>query len=215
MKNKCDVAPLGVPDWSAIDNMEDAPAAASLRAILARLEGVEEVTFAVRGWALKIIKERRLYAMDVDIEVGSSFMGMNRWIEQMHPKHHRYYKEALAAAENLPDIPFADFAAMPRCNIKLLEKSSSGVRTLPEVIKAAKVMPEKELREKLNGQHGQHLESAETLKLTYSDGEMKEVKTCLARKAGLQELSPDDYAGALLGWCIDDNTEENGEHNVS
>ena len=152
-----ETSPLQTPDWFAIGLLQPGAAATALRAILARVEGVEEWTFAVRGWAFRIIKERSLFKFDIDLEMGRPFESMNRWIEQMHPKHHRYYKESLAAAENLPDIPFADFAAMPRCNIKQLEKVSSSVRILPEVLKAAKSMPEKAFVEKMNREHSQHL----------------------------------------------------------
>jgi hypothetical protein len=49
---------------------------------------------------------------------------------------------------------------MKRCNIQQLKQTSSSVRVLPEVIEAAKKLPEKELVAKLNTEHDQHLETA-------------------------------------------------------
>jgi hypothetical protein len=75
------------------------------------------------------------------------------------------------------------------------------------VIEAAKTETAKELRRKLNTDHGQHLESPETLKLTYPSGDMASVKTYLGWVAGKAELKPDDYPGALLYLAISENEE--------
>ena len=149
---------IPAPDWDALEVSPMEVAAGALRAILARLQGIEERTFAMRGRALLIIKERQLYKLDLDLEVGRPFESMDRWLKAMHPRHHRYYQESLTAAENLREMAFEDFAALPRCNVKQLEKTSSNVRILPDVIEAAKNLPEREFVAKLNKTYDQHLE---------------------------------------------------------
>ena len=195
------------PDWLALKTGPAEGAAEALRYLVEQMKGVEEYTFAVRGWAFRIYEGRELYKLDIDPRVDLPYASMNSWLEGEYPKHARYYKEAWAAAKALQDIPFNDFAAMPRVNIKLLEKASSGLSKMPDVVEAAKTMPEKEFRAKLNIEHHQHIEEFETLKLTYPAGDMASVKTYLSRKAGLLELAPDDYTGALLAIAIDDNME--------
>ena len=143
---------IRTPDWLALRIQPPEQAATSLRALLAAYDGAEEKIFALRGWALRIIKERDLFRFDVDVEHDRPIASMDRWIECMYgEKKGRYYKESLAAAENLNGVSFEDFAAMPRCNIKQLEGCSSNVRVMPEVIEAAKTMPEKQfVKEVLN-----------------------------------------------------------------
>lgn len=159
---------IKAPDWFAINLLPPDAAQTALKSILDRLQGIEEYTFAVRGWAFRMMKERELYRQDTSSD-GYPFTSMNGWIDENYPKHKRYYKESLAAAENLPDIPFQDFADMPRCNIKQLEKVSTSVRTLPDVIEAAKTMPEREFVAKLNVEHSQHLDVHKPV-LMASDG---------------------------------------------
>ena len=62
--------------------------------------------------------------------------------------------------KELREVPFADLLEIKRCNLEQLKKVSSGVRLLPEVVKAAKSMPEKQFVEKLNREHDQHLETS-------------------------------------------------------
>jgi hypothetical protein len=160
---------LPCPDWDAIEDSPIEVAAGALRAILARLQGIEERTFAMRGRALLIIKERQLYKQDLDLEVGRPFESMDRWLKAMHSRHHRYYQESLTAAENLREMAFEDFAALPRCNVKQLEKTSSNVRNLPDVIEAAKNLPEKEFVAKLNREHSQHLSERKPIVLAETE----------------------------------------------
>jgi hypothetical protein len=152
-------SPLRSPDWLALRVMPEQSAAEALRAILTALQGIEERAYAIRGRALLMIEQRELYKLDTDPEIGQPFVSMNRWLLVMHEKHYRSYRDALSAAKELNEIPFEDFALMPRANIKQLEGCSSSIRTKPDVIEAAKTMPEKQfVKEVLNQKYNQHLE---------------------------------------------------------
>jgi hypothetical protein len=69
------------------------------------------------------------------------------------------------------------------------------------VIEAAKTATEKQFREKLNVDHGQHLESTETLKFAYSKGDAEMVKLALGMVGKL--IGIDDLSGELLALAID------------
>ena len=76
------------------------------------------------------------------------------------PASWSYIRDALRAVKELREVPFSDLLEIKRCNLEQLKKVSSGVRLLPEVVRAAKSMPEKQFVEKLNREHDQHLETS-------------------------------------------------------
>ena len=139
--------------------------------------------------------------------MGDYYQSFDKWLKDTLPRSWGYCRDALRTRKECREIPYADYVQIPRCNSEQLKLASSRVRVLPEVIEAAKTATEKQFREKLNVDHGQHLESSETLKLTYPSGDMAEVKKYLSRQAAKLELEPDDYQEALLAIAIDDNME--------
>ena len=202
------------PDFDAIRAMtpEDAskPVVDILRTVEAADERIESLTrqvYALRGAAMLIAQQKRIYEFFIDDEWGEPFRSLDRFNKVMFPKSWRYNAEALATIQKLPDVPMEKLVATPRCNIMTLTQVSSGVRTLPEVLEAAQVLTEDGFIGKLTRDHGQHLERVQTLKLSYQSGDMAQVKKYLSRKAVLLSLDAEDYAGALLGIAIDDNTE--------
>lgn len=197
------------PNWNQLRALEPERAAAVLGVILKSLDAIEEKAFAVRGEAMLLIEERNLFRFVVDDEVGDYYQSFDKWLKDTLPRSWGYCRDALRTREECREIPYADYVQIPRCNSEQLKLASSSVRVLPEVIEAAKTETAKELRRKLNTDHGQHLESSETLKLTYPVGDMGQVKKYLrwvAEKADLADL--EDYASALLYLAIN----ENGEH---
>ena len=205
---------LPSPDFDAIRAMtpEDAskPVVDILRTVEAADERIESLTrqvYALRGAAMLIAQQKEIFKLFIDDEWGEPFRSLDRWNKATFPKSHRYNAEALATIQKLPDVPMEKLVATPRCNIMTLTQVSSGVRTLPEVLEAAQVLTEDGFIGKLTRDHGQHLERVQTLKLSYQSGDMAQVKKYLSRKAVLLSLDAEDYAGALLGIAIDDNTE--------
>jgi hypothetical protein len=110
--------------------------------------------------AAMLIEERQLYRFVVDDEVGDYFQSFDKFLKDVCPNSWSYVRDALRAVKELKDVPFEDLLQMKRCNIQQLKQTSSSVRVLPEVIEAAKKLPEKELVAKLNTEHDQHLETA-------------------------------------------------------
>ena len=133
-------------------------AANRLTAFLKRLDGIEKQVFALRGMAMLIIEERELYRWVMDEEVGDYYTSFDRWMKQEFPNSWGYCRDALRAVKELRQVPFEDLLQIKRCNLEQLKRVSSNVRLLPDVVRAAKVMPEKQFVEKLNKDHDQHLE---------------------------------------------------------
>ena len=200
--------PLKQPDWFAITLLPNEPAADALRSILAHLEGLEDTVFAIRGLACYYFAERRLYEQFEDPDVGQPFRSMDRFLKASLPKSWRYCEDAWSAIKAVKDqltrgIPDKDLAEMPRCNLVQLKQVSSGVRGLPDVVEAAKTLPETEFTAKLNREHNQHLEGKQTLKFTYSAAEAAIILHALDIVGELTGLDPQDRNGELLAWAID------------
>jgi hypothetical protein len=205
---------IPTPDFDAIRAMCSQDAAAPVKLILRlvedadeRIESLTRQVYAIRGAAMKIAEDKKIYAQFMDEEIGRPFRSLDRWNKATFPKSWRYNAEALATILKLPDVPMEALVNMSRCNIMALTQTSSSVRTLPAVLEAGQKQSESEFLDTLTRDHHQALERPVTLKLTYPAGDMAKVKAKLSEKAKLLDLDESDYAGALLGWVIDDELE--------
>jgi hypothetical protein len=149
--------------------MAHEPAAVRLTGILRSLDGVEKQVFAMRGMAALLVEERELYRFVMDEEVGDYYQSFDRYLKQEFPCSWSYVRDALRAVKELKDMPFADLLEIKRCNIEKLKEVSSSVRLLPEVIQAAKTLPEKAFVEKMNKDHSQHLEVKQPVVMAPAD----------------------------------------------
>jgi hypothetical protein len=151
-------SPIRTPDWFALRVMSEEGAATALQTILKSLDPLEKQVFALRGMAMLLIEERSLYRWVIDEEVGDYFTSFDRWMKVTLPNSWGYCRDALRAVKELKDVPFEDLLQIRRCNLEQLKRVSSNVRLLPEVVKAAKHLPEREFVSKLNKDHAQCLE---------------------------------------------------------
>ncbi len=167
--NEMAISALRNPDWLTIRLQPDEVAAASLAAILRNLDRIEEQAFAVRGEAMLLIEERNLYRWIVDEEVGDYFTSFDKWLKDTLPRSWGYCRDALRTRKECRQIPYGDFVNIKRCNLEQLKKTSSNIRTLPEVIQAAKQLPEKAFVAKLNAEHDQHLDVKQPVIMATTD----------------------------------------------
>ena len=175
----CSPTLLRTPEWDKLWHCEPEVAASSLRYVLRDLDGVEKNVFAIRGMTALLIEDRKLYRFMVDDEVGDYFQSFDRFLKCQCPHSWSYVRDALRAVRELKDIPFTDLLGIRRCNLEQLKKVSSGVRLLPEVVRAAKSMPEKQFVEKLNREHDQHLETKTPIVMATTD-EIEEFEAAIA-----------------------------------
>ena len=96
--------------------------------------------------AALLIEERELHRFILDNEVGDYYQSFDRFLKCEYPASWSYIRDALRAVKELREVPFSDLLEIKRCNLEQLKKVSSGVRLLPEVVRAAKSMPEKAVR---------------------------------------------------------------------
>jgi hypothetical protein len=152
------IALSDAPDWKSL--RAEVPEVASKRIgkMLAGLDRAEKQVFALRGMCALLIEERKLYRFVVDEEVGDYYQSFDKYLKDICPESWSYVRQALRAVKELKEVPFEDLLQINRCNITQLCAVSDRVRALPEVIEAAKTLPEKKLVEKLNTEHSQHLE---------------------------------------------------------
>jgi hypothetical protein len=186
--NEMAISALRNPDWLTIRLQPDEVAAASLAAILRNLDRIEEQAFAVRGEAMLLIEERNLYRWIVDEEVGDYFQSFDKWLKDTLPRSWGYCRDALRTRKECRQIPYGDFVNIKRCNLEQLKKTSSNVRTLPDVIQAAKQLPEKAFVAKLNAEHSQALEVKQPVVMASKD-DCAEFEAAIARSMELGAAS--------------------------
>ena len=167
------------PDWQSIRAMEPAPAAERLGCILRSLDGNEKRVFAWRGMCALLIEERELWREFIDEEVDMPFASFDKFLKSNFPNSHSYIRDALRAVKELKDLSFADLLMIRRSNLEQLKKVSSNVRLLPEVVKAAKEMPEKQFVSKMNESFGQALDVKQPIAMAPAD-DCEEFETALA-----------------------------------
>ena len=171
--------PLQAPDWAELRSMVAEVAGKRLTGFLRGLDGVEKQVFALRGMAMLIVEERELYRWVLDEEVGDYYVSFDRWMKQELPTSWGYCRDALRAVKELKDMPFEDLLQIKRANLEQLKKVSSSVRILPEVVAAAKSLPEKAFVAKMNDEHSQHLEAKQPVVMATPD-DVEEFETAIA-----------------------------------
>ena len=160
---------LEAPDWAQLREMVAEVAGKRLTGFLRGLDGVEKQVFAWRGMAMLIVEERELYRWVLDDQVGDYYTSFDRWMKQELPTSWGYCRDALRAVKELKDMPFEDLLQIKRANIEQLKKVSSSVRILPEVVAAAKSLPEKAFVSQMNTSFDQHLECKQPVVMASTD----------------------------------------------
>lgn len=153
------VAPYQGIDWRAVKGMEPLDAANILDGALRALDGLAKRLFIERGLILLEVEARRLWEHLANPETGGPYRSFEKWVVTAADYSRRDCFYALAAAKELRDIPVRELSQMPRCNIALMQTLSSGVRQKPDVIEAAKTLPERQFVAKIQADFpSQHIE---------------------------------------------------------
>lgn len=134
---------------------------AECQSLLVSISKVEERGFIWRGIVLREIERRELWS--------DGYTSMHDWMIKAAPYSIRDCYAAMSAVDDLKDVPVDDLAAMPRCNVTLLQELSTAIRTDSETIEAAKTMGEDEFVAHVQARHpNQHVQKRvkPTLRLT-------------------------------------------------
>lgn len=156
-------------DWHAVRTMQPADAAMALDGALRALDGLSKRVFIERGLILLEVESRRLWEHLAAPE-GTPYRSFEQWVCSAADYSRRDCFYALAAAKELRDIPVRELSQMTRSNIEVMKTLSSGVRQKPEVIEAAKTLPEREFVAKVQADYPeQHIEARQPLTMAAPD----------------------------------------------
>lgn len=136
----------GVTDAALISlrSMPDEIAAVALDGRLRTLEAQWKRTFVERGLILLEMEQRMLWKYLPDPQTGQPYNSLERWIITAAPQSRSDAYAALRAVKELRDIPRERLEAIPRCNVAILQALSTAVRNDPNILDAARHLPEKE-----------------------------------------------------------------------
>lgn len=130
-------------------NMPDEIAAVALDGRLRALEIQWKRSFLERGLLLLEMEQRQLWRKLTDPHTQEPYSSLEKWICSAAPQSRSDAYAALRAVKELRDIPRQSLEAIPRCNVAILQALSTAVRNEPEVLKAAKDLPEREFIRKI------------------------------------------------------------------
>ena len=147
-------------DWSGLATWPVEYVQLAVKQSLCVLEGSEETIFHARMRVLRVARQLELYKLDIDPEWGQPFTEMGPWIQRLWPKSWRYCKDAMKTEEPLKDVPMETLSQISGANLKVLadEGLSSGLRTAPDVIEAAKTLTKDKLIDWFNEEKGQNIQ---------------------------------------------------------
>ena len=143
----------------------------AIKQALGALDGSEEYIFHSRMRVLRAARKLRTWERCMDPEVDRPFASMEVWIKRTWPKSYRYAKDAWETEEALDAVPMDDLKAISGANLKVLadEGLSSGLRSKPEVLEAAKNLTKEGFVGYLNQTHQQHIEPIRVMPKVASD----------------------------------------------
>jgi hypothetical protein len=147
------------------------------------LEDYYKRSFCERGLIALEVQERQLWRWMADFD-GSQYGSFDQWVIRAAPHSRSDVLAAKRAVKELRDIARDDLESMPRCNIEVLRTLSTGVRSNPEVIEAAKILPQKAFVAKMERSFpDQHVE--ETGFIAMPKGDADEFRRAIAMAMAL------------------------------
>lgn len=139
------------------------------------LDSQYKTNFVDRGLLLEEFERDQLWKFLYDPFTQANYESFNRWLQDAAPWSERDCRYALGAVKQLKDVPADDLRQMPRVNVEVMKSLSSSVRTQPEVIQAAKTLPEQQFIEQIQKTHpDQHVEPRKAIRLVKSASEVVE-----------------------------------------
>lgn len=163
-----DILSVNLSDVIALPDEKAAPALNERMAVLDQVHRIHERSFAERGIIAREFERRKLWQYLVDPHTNEVFSSFSAWMAC--PDYigcRRVNFEAKRDIESMPEIPAEQLREIPKSNIKVLRQLSSHVRAEPEVLEAAKSLPQNEFLKKIEADHAdQHLEVRRLLRFS-------------------------------------------------
>jgi hypothetical protein len=155
-----EIVSTNLSDMIALPDPEAAEALNTRMAALDQIHRIHERSYAERGIIAREFETRHLWAHLIDPETGISFPHLTAWLScSDFLGCRRTNFEAKADMKELSDVPADKLIDVTKDNIKVLKLLSTSVRNQPDVLEAAKSMPQNEFLAKVEKEHPtQHLE---------------------------------------------------------
>ncbi len=141
----------------------DESAATLLTVILRDLDALYRSSYIRRGLICREVDKRALWRFVADAG-GVSYRSFGAWLMGSAPWSRSDCYAAMASLEKLSDIPLPQLLEIPRCNLPVLEKLSTAVRSDPKVLADAARMPQEAFTATIAADHPeQHVQARQRL----------------------------------------------------
>jgi hypothetical protein len=176
--------------------MNDAAGEAQLFARMQSIDREEMLSYSERGHIGLVVRENRLHLHRISPETGEPCT-WTEWVRLCSPWSYSTCFEAVRDIEALSDIPKEELAQIPKGNIQTLTKISTGLRSQPAVLEAAKTQRPKAFIEHIKRNHGdQHIEQSHVLSFTVNESEALVIEEVL--KSEMKKDGTLSRTGALV-----------------
>lgn len=131
------------------------------------LEERDKQTHIERGLIFLAMEENEWYRYIVDPRTGEGYASADRWITDAAPISRSAAYAAKSAIKQLSaEIPLQELNEIPQCNLDTVKKLSTKTRKKPEILHAAKTLPENKFLEKIEKEYPEeHIEEKKPMRL--------------------------------------------------
>lgn len=176
--------------------LPDEQAAYALSARMSAWDQVDvlhERSYSERGLIALEFEKRKLWQHIINPASGEPFNSFSAWATSGALGGRRVTFEAKEDVKALADVPAEQLRDVPKSNIKILKKLSTGVRSQPEVLEAAKSLPADDFLAKIEReQPDQHIEGKTTMRFRPDRSKAEEIEEALKMAMGEGALGRDE-----------------------
>lgn len=172
-----DIVSANLSDLFSLPDAEAAEALNGRMAAFVQIERIHQRSYVERGLIIREFEKRKLWKYLTDPETGETFPHLTAWLscsEFLGCRRTNF--ESKRDMELLVDISAEKLIDVPKSNIKVLTQLSTAVRNQPDVLEAARTLPQHELMDKVEQEHPlQHIEKCMPIRLTPGRSERKAI----------------------------------------
>jgi hypothetical protein len=182
VRTPVDIVSTNLSDLISLPDPEAAEALNTRMAALDQIHRIHERSYAERGIIAREFELRSLWRHLIDPDTGLSFPHLTAWLScSDFLGCRRTNFEAKADMKELADVPADKLIDVSKDNIKVLKLLSTSVRNQPDVLEAAKRLPQDKFLAKVEREHpSQHLEVRRVLRFSPGRSGAKVVEEMIA-----------------------------------
>lgn len=176
------VLTVDIVDAIALPDPEAAEALNGRFAAWARLDKLQERSFAERGLIIREFERRHLWRHLTDPDTGRVFPHLTAWLScSDFLGCRRTNFAAKRTLGMLEDVPAAKLIDIPKGNLQTLAQLSTAVRNQPEVLEAARSLSRDKFEAKVEVDHPeQHIEGSKPMRFNFGRSHAKTIEKWIA-----------------------------------